>query len=437
MRIRSTMTASATLGAVAVLTAGCLSEGGGGGGGGSSNTSRSIEVMYAFASGSKQESGFRAELDAWAQENDVEIEYAQTGNFNQLINTRVQGNDAPDVALFPQPGIMQDLAADGLLADLGEVIPQEDLDAMVQGALETGQVEGTQYAIPMSINVKSIVFYPKEAFEAEYQAPETFDDLVALTDEIAGSGTTPWCFGIESEAATGWPATDWLENLILIQQGSEYYNQWVAHEVPFNDPGVQEAVSTMEQLLLEDGRVNGGRQSIASANFLTAGNPLFDEPPGCFMYRQGNFVADEGGFPEDVLADLDNRVGVFPMPGETAEDRPVLGGGDLAGIFAQDNEAAQELVAFLASPEFGTNGYGETGAWISPNTEFDVSVMPTQTLQDIANIAYESTEFVFDGSDQMPGEVGSGSFWREMTSWISGGQEIQATLDNIESSWPA
>jgi alpha-glucoside transport system substrate-binding protein len=155
------------------------------------------------------------------------------------------------------------------------------------------------------------------------------------------------------------------------------------------------------------------------------------------MYRQGNFVADEGGFPEDVLADLDNRVGVFPMPGESAEDRPVLGGGDLAGIFAQDNEAAQELVQFLASPEFGTNGYGETGAWISPNTEFDVSVMPTQTLQDIATIAYESTEFVFDGSDQMPGEVGSGSFWRDMTAFISGQQDAAATLANIEGSWPA
>jgi alpha-glucoside transport system substrate-binding protein len=432
-----TFTTGATLGAVAVLTTGCLGGGGGGGGGGSDNTSRSIEVMYAFATGSKQESGFRAELDAWAAENDVEIEYTQTGNFNQLINTRVQGNDAPDVALFPQPGIMQDLAADGLLADLGEVIPEEDLGQLVQGALATGQVEGTQYAVPMSINVKSIVFYPKEAFEAEYEAPETFDDLVALTDEIAGTGTTPWCFGIESEAATGWPATDWMENLILIQQGSEFYNEWVAHEVPFNAPEVQEALSTMEELLLQEDRVNGGRQSIASANFLTAGNPLFDDPPGCFMYRQGNFVADEGGFPEEVLANLDEEVGVFPMPGETAEDRPVLGGGDLAGVFATENEAAQELVAFMASPEFGTNGYGETGAWISPNTEFDVSVMPTQTLQDIATIAYESTEFVFDGSDQMPGEVGSGSFWREMTAYISGQQEGEATLDNIENSWPA
>jgi alpha-glucoside transport system substrate-binding protein len=437
MRSRKTFTAGATLSAVAVLTTGCLSDGGGGGGGGSDNTSRTIELMYAFTAGSKQESGFKAEVDAWAAENDVEIEYSQTGNFNQLINTRVQGNDPPDVAFFPQPGIMQDFAEEGSLADLSDVIPQEDLDGLIQGALETGQVDGAQYAIPMSINVKSIVFSPPE-FEEQYEIPQTLDDLVALSDEIASGGdVAPWCFGIESEAATGWPATDWVENLILIQQGSDFYNQWVNHEVPFNAPEVQEALETMEQLLLEEGKTNGGRNSIAANNFLTAGNPLFDDPPGCYMFRQGNFVADEGGFPEEVLANLDEEVRVFPMPGETPEDKPVLGGGDLVGIFSQDNEAAQELVQFLASPEFGTNGYGETGAWISPNTEFDTSVFPNETIRSIAEIAYESTEFVFDGSDQMPGEVGSGSFWREMIAWISGGQEIPATLENIEGSWPA
>jgi alpha-glucoside transport system substrate-binding protein len=290
----------------------------------------------------------------------------------------------------------------------------------------------------MSINVKSIVFYPKPEFEEQYEIPQTLDELVALTDEIASGGdTAPWCFGIESEAATGWPATDWVETLILIQQGSEFYNQWVNHEVPFNSPEVQQALETMEQLLLEEGKTNGGRDSIAANNFLTAGNPLFDDPPGCFMYRQGNFVAQEGGFPEEVLANLDEQVGVFAMPGETPEDRPVLGGGDLAGIFSQDNEAAQELVQFLASPEFGTNGYADTGAWISPNTEFDTAAYPTETLRSIAEIAYESTEFVFDGSDQMPGEVGSGSFWRDMTAWISGQEDSKTALDNIESSWPA
>jgi alpha-glucoside transport system substrate-binding protein len=435
MLSRKTFTTGATLGAVAVLTTGCL--GGGGGGGGSDNTSRSIEIMYGFAAGSKQETGFRAEVDAWAAENDVEVEFTRAGSFDQLINTRVAGNDPPDVALFPQPGIMQAFASEGSLADLSDVIPQEDLDTLIQGALATGEVDGAQYAIPMSINVKSIVFYPKEAFEAEYEAPETFDDLLALTDQIQEDGTTPWCFGIESEAATGWPATDWVENLMVVNYGSDVYNQWVNHEIPFNDPQVADVLGQMEELLLAEGRTNGGRQSIASANFLTAGNPLFDDPPGCFMYRQGNFVADEGGFPEDVLADLDQRVGVFPMPGKTAEEKPVLGGGDLAGIFATENEAAQELLQFLSSAEFGTSGYGETGGWISPNTEFDTSVYPTETLKTIAEIAYQSTDFVFDGSDQMPGEVGSGSFWRDMTAWISGQEDAKTALDNIEGSWPA
>jgi alpha-glucoside transport system substrate-binding protein len=435
MPTRRTLTTGAVLGSVALLTTGCLSEGGGGGGGGGDAESRSIEVMYAFAN--EQEAGFQDEVRAWAEENDVDVSFSQTGNFNQLINTRVQGNDAPDVALFPQPGIMADFAADGLLADLGDVVPQDDIQAMIQGAVETGQVDGTQYAVPMSINVKSIVFYPKEEFEAEYEAPETLDDLLALSEEIAQSGTTPWCFGIESEAATGWPATDWVENLILIEHGEEFYNQWVNHEVPFNAPEVVESLETMDQLLLEDGMTNGGRQSIAANNFNTAANPMFDDPPGCYMYRQGNFVAVPGGFPDEVVNDLENQVGVFPMPGETADDRPVLGGGDLAGIFNQENEAAQELVQFLASDEFGTNGYAENGTWFSPRTDFDTSLYANEVLQSIGDIAYNSTAFVFDGSDQMPGEVGSGSFWREMVSWISGGQEIQATLDNIESSWPA
>jgi alpha-glucoside transport system substrate-binding protein len=434
MRTRSSVTATAVLGAVTVLTAGCLSDEGGGGGG-SSNTSNTIEVMYAFTGG--QEEGFKAEVDAWAAENDVTIKYAQTGNFNQLINTRVQGNDAPDVALFPQPGIMKDMADQDLLADLSDVVESSELDNMVQGVLETGQVDGTQYAVPMSINVKSIVFYPKQPFEAAgYEAPTTYDELVALSDEIQATGTTPWCFGIESEAATGWPATDWVENLMVINNGADVYNQWVNHEIPFNDDTVAETLQQMDDLLLADGRTNGGRSAIASNNFGTAALPLFDEPPGCFMYRQGNFVAQEGVFPDEVIADIDNIVGVFAMPGLTAADKPVLGGGDLAGIFSKDNESAQKLVQFLASADFGTTEYGASGNWISPRTDFDVSLYPSETWKKIAQVAYESTDFVFDGSDQMPGEVGSGSFWREMTAWISGGQDATVTLDNIEASWP-
>jgi alpha-glucoside transport system substrate-binding protein len=434
MRIRSNLAAGVTLGAITLLTAGCLSSGGGGGG--NDNTSKTITVMYAFSGG--QEEGFKSEVNAWAKDNGVTVKFAQTGNFNQLINTKVQGNDAPDVALFPQPGIMTDMAGRGLLADLSGIVDKADLDAMVPGVLKTGQVGGKQYAVPMSINVKSIVFYPKKAAAAAgiTSPPATLDDLIKLSKTIAATGTTPWCFGIESEAATGWPATDWVENLMVIDYGADVYNQWVAHKIPFNDPRVLDVLNQIDSLLLANGETNGGRQSIASSNFNTAANPMFDNPPGCYMYRQGNFVAQQGGFPDAVIKDLDNTVGVFPMPAKSAADKPVLGGGDLAGIFSKNNDSAKKFVKFLASKDFGTKAYGASGNWISPRTDFDLSLYPNKTEANIAQVAYESTAFVFDGSDQMPGEVGSGSFWKEMTAWISGQEDAKTALDNIEASWP-
>ena len=163
---------------------------------------------------------------------------------------------------------------------------------------------------------------------------------------------------------------------------------------------------------------NGGRKSIASNNFNTAANPMFDNPPGCYMYRQGNFVAKAGRLPRRVLADLDNTVGVFPMPGKTAEDKPVLGGGDLAGHLQQGQQVRQEARQVpRVQGVTGRTGTRKTGAWISPRTDFDDEpATRRKTLGRIAQVAYQSTEFVFDGSDQMPGEVGSGSFWRDMTA---------------------
>jgi alpha-glucoside transport system substrate-binding protein len=433
MRIRSTIGAVATAGAVALLTAGCLSSGGGGG---NDNTSNTISVMYAFTGG--QEEGFKKEVNAWAKDNDVTVKFQQTGNFNQLINTKVQGNDAPDVALFPQPGILKQMADKGLLADLSTIVDKSDIDAQIQGILQVGQVDGKQYAVPMSINVKSIVFYPKQAAQAAgiTQPPQTYDQLQQLTDTIAATGTTPWCFGIESEAATGWPATDWVENLMLINYGSDVYNQWVNHEIPFNDPKVLDVLDQMDKLLLADNHTNGGRKSIASNNFNTAANAMFDNPPGCYMYRQGNFLTNPGFFPDAVVKDLDNTVGVFPMPGKTAQDKPVLGGGDLAGAFNGKNDSVKKTMEYLTSSEFGNAMAAKGGGYLSARKDTDMSAYPDETTRNFANIAYQATEFVFDGSDQMPGEVGSGSFWREMVAWISGGEDAKTALDNIEASWP-
>jgi len=439
MRTRSSVTASVTIGAVAVLTAGCLSEEGGGGGGGNSNTSNSIELMYGF--GGSQGDVFAEVMTAFAEENDIDLELSEVTNFNQLIVTRVQGNQIPDIAMFPQPGIMRQFADQGRLADISEMVDMDDVEENFPGGLvQAGQgSDGTQYALPYGINVKSVVFYPAEAAAdlGVDEPPATFDELLQLSESVAGTGTTPWCFGIEDGAATGWAATDWVENMMLINYGSDVYNEWVNHEIPFNDERVLDVLNQIEDLLLAEGQTYGGRQSIASTNFQTAGNPMFDTPPGCAMHRQGNFLANEGFFPEEVVADLDNTVGVFPMPGLTPEDKPVLGGGDLFAAFTSDNEAVAATIEYMTSAEFGNALAAEGLGYLSPRKDTDMEAYPNETTRTFATIAYESTEFVFDGSDQMPGEVGSGSFWREMVAWISGGQDAKTTLDNIENSWPA
>ena len=435
MRIRSRSARAAgalfTAGLVTALTAGCLSSGNTDNAGGGSDDG-TVEIMYGFTDSSSDQ--FQAEIKKYADAEGINVKFSPTPDFNTLISTRVSGNNKPDIAIFPQPGLMKSFQND--LTPLTDIVDSANVDAMVPGIVEAGQIDGEQYALPMSLNIKSIVFYPKQAFDAAgYQAPTTLDELTTLTNTVKSSGTAPWCFGIESGSATGWPATDWIENLMLIQNGPDVYNQWVQHEIPFNDPTVVKAADTMSELLLTEGNVNGGRQSIASNNFATAANPMFDTPPACFMYRQGNFVARSGGFPDAVLSDIDNQVGVFPMPGLTAADKPVLGGGDLASVFNNTEDSAK-IMNYMASADFGKDWAAANG-FISPRKDFDLSAYPNELTKQMASAAYDSTAFVFDGSDQMPGAVGSGTFWTEMTAWIAGQESEQQALDNIEAIWPA
>jgi alpha-glucoside transport system substrate-binding protein len=403
---------------------------------GNDNTSSTIEIMLGFTG--DQFEAFRQEVDAYAKTQNIKINWAPTSNFNQLINTRVQGRNLPDIAMFPQPGVLRGLATRNTLTPLDGFLDVPALkESMTAGTLDAGTVNGQLYGILVSMNVKSLVFYPKPGFaEAGYTEPKSIPELLALTDKIRDSGKTPWCLGIESGAATGWPATDWLEDLILHQQGADKYNQWVNHDIKFESPEVKQAADVFGKIALTDGNVVGGRKSIASNNFGTAANPMFKNPPGCFMYRQGNFVAAPGGFPNAVLKDIDDRVGVFGFPPATAGgDDPVLGGGDLAALFSKNNEYAKNILKFMSTKDFG-GSIAKLGNYISPHKDFDQNNYPNDVVKQISKIAYGASTFAFDGSDQMPGAVGSGSFWKDMTAWISGQQDLNEALEGIDESWP-
>ncbi len=189
------------------------------------------------------------------------------------------------------------------------------------------------------------------------------------------------------------------------------------------------------QIATTDGVVYGGVRTVVNTPVAESMVPAFRASPACMLERQGSF--NISFLAADIQADLDNEVGVFPFPpveqGATAP--AILGGADLAALFNGNDDEAIEVMEFLTSDQFGAE-WAQAGGWLSPHRSFDASNYPNQTTKDIAEQATNASAVVFDGSDVMPKEVGSGTFWTGMVEWIQGKSSADTTAD-IESSWPA
>lgn len=434
---RATMTVMVGLG-VAGLASGCLSSGSTGS---SSNGSASagpgkttVSVMYGL--GPDTEPGFKADVKKWAAANGITVTFIKAGAWDTEIRTKVQGGNPPDVGLFPQPGLMCDLAKQNKLIPYDDATVATDRATLVPGVIEAGTcADGKVYGLPNEVSVKSVLWTDAPAFKAAgYTAPKTLDELLALTAKIKADGKVPWCIAAESAAATGWPITDWIEDLVLRFAGPENYDKWVKGELKFNSPEIKPAWEYFQKIAFGDGYVRGGTKSIRATNFQTGGNAMFAPSPGCYLFKQATFVANKGGFPDAVIAQLDTKTGPLPFPPNTEGDNPVLIGGDIAAAFNNDANTLK-LRNFIASKENGVE-QAKAGAF-SPHKTADVTLLPNKTLQTIATeVLYKASAARFDGSDLMPAKVGAGSFWREPVKWISGQQDLDTTLTNIDDSFP-
>lgn len=435
---RASMTALVGV-TVAGLASGCLSSGssssGGGGGSTASGAGKStIEVMYGL--GADTEPGFKADVQKWASAKGLTVKFTKAAAWDTEIRARVAGGNPPDVGLFPQPGLMCDLAKQKKLVPFDDATVATNKETLVPGFIGAGTcADGKVYGLPNEVSVKSVVWTDAPAFSAAgYTAPKTLDEMLALTDKIKAAGKTPWCIAAESSAATGWPITDWIEDLVLRIAGPDNYDKWVKGELKFNSPEIKPAFEYFQKIAFAEGNVRGGTKSIVATNFQTGGNALFDQPPGCYMFKQATFVANKGGFPDAVIAKLDTETGPLPFPAKTAGDNAVLTAGDIVAAFNNDANSVG-LRNFIASKENGTE-QAKKGAF-SPHKTADVSLLPNKTLQKIATeVLYKATAARFDGSDLMPAKVGAGTFWTEPVKWISGSEDLDTALNNIDASFP-
>lgn len=387
----------------------------------------------------KEAADLQSTFDKFTECTGLQVVHNGIGEFENQVVLQAEGGNAPDLAIFPQPGLLERMVLDGHLVPAPAAVEAKTDEGWDPAWKEYGTVDGTFYGAPNYASVKSFVWYSPKAFaENGYEIPETLDEMMALTQQIADEhnegGARPWCAGIGSGDATGWPATDWLEDYMLRFGGVEVYDQWVNHEIPFNDPIVAEALDAAGEILRNDDYVNGGfgdARSIATTTFNDGGLPILDG--NCFMYRMASFY--EAQVPEGTEVSPDGDFFAFPLPGKEPGEVPLLVAGEFVGAF-NDKAETQAVQDFMASSTYG-NIRVSLGGVSSANKGVD----PANASSDVLRTAMEllldtSNEVRFDGSDMMPSQVGAGSFWTGMTAWIDQTKTTQEVLDDIEASWP-
>jgi alpha-glucoside transport system substrate-binding protein len=395
-----------------------------------STGARTVTVLGAFVG--EQQIQLEEALAPFEQETGIDVIYEGTDAFTTLLPVRIDSGDSPDIAMFPQPGLMRSLAEEGALVPVTEVLSREQLQQYYPDSwIDLSTVDDQIYGIWYRAALKSLVWYSPNQFEAAgYEIPQSWDEMIALSDQIVADGKTPWCLGMEGGNSSGWPGTDWIEDIVLQAEGPDFYNQWVQHEVPFNAPQIKNAFDYFGRIIRTPGYVYGGKTGALSTPWGDSVVGLFTKEPECYLQRQGNFVSTY--FPDGAV--LGEDIDFFPTPTINPQyDGALLVGGDIFAML-QDTPEARELMAYLATPT-PHEIWAAQGNFLSANKQVDLEVYSDPLSRKQAELLTTAEIIQFDGSDSMPGAVGTGTFWSGMMDFVAGASAAEVT-DKIEYYWP-
>jgi len=380
---------------------------------------------------------FNEAVKDFSTKTGIKIVYEGTKEFEASVTVRIEGGNAPDIVDFPQPGLLAGFVKKGKIVDLNKALPASIKNNYIQSWLDMATMPGPDGKPIMAgvwnrANVKGTIWYNKKAFDkAGYKVPNTWPELISLQNAIKKDGDTPWAVGIESGAATGWAATDWTEQIMLRTTSLQNYDKWVAGTLKFDSPEVRKAIQTWSDIWFPDGNVYGGRKSIATTSFGDAPKVLFDNPPKAWLHNQANFIISF--FPNGLKAgedyDFFNVPAIDPKYGA-----PLEVGGDIYSM-VNDRPEVRAVMQFFSSAQSIKTWIQSSGA-LAPQKDVDVSWYANYIDKKLGIMLRDAKALRFDGSDMMPGAVGAGSFWREISSYVSGTKSLDDAVKTIDASWP-
>jgi alpha-glucoside transport system substrate-binding protein len=393
----------------------------------------SVEVLGEW-SGEELDS-FNAMVAPWQQQTGGKVDFTGTRDFIAVLTTRVQSGNPPDVAILPNPGLMQQLANSGKLIPLSNFLDMTTINAdYSKGWVDLGTVNGKFYAFFMKAASKGTVWYNPKTFAANnWTTPQTWDEMIALSDQIVADKLTPkypWSIAVESGAASGWPAADWIDQIFLSKYGPDVSDQWVNHEIPWTDPRVKDAFQMFGQIALTPGYVPGGATAILATYFQNGSYLPYEIPPLAAMDYLGDFAAGfiSTQFP-DLVAGEDYNFFDFPTI-TPAYANAVTGGANLVVVF-KDTPAVRSFVQYLSTAA-AQDIWVKRGGFTSVNNKVSLSDYPNIVTRNAAEQLSTAAIFRFSQDDAMPSAV-ENAFWSGILSYLQNPNQLDSILANIES----
>jgi alpha-glucoside transport system substrate-binding protein len=371
-----------------------------------------------------EEASFRAMVKPFEDSTGVKVNYTGTRDLNTYLTVATQSGVLPDVAGLPGPGQMAEYAHAGKLMDLNSVLDADTYKAETSAAfVDLGTVDGKLVGVFIKSAVKGLIWYDPKVYTGG--VPASWDDLQAKAQAAVTGGTKPWCVGIESGPASGWPATDWIEDIVIRQSGPQVYDDWVAGKQKWTSPEIKQAFETFGNAV---NQAYGGTKTVNATFFGDAGNPLFTTPPGCLFHHQASFITSffEKGTP-GIKAGVDYDF--FPFPDiNPAYSGAVTGAGDLFGMF-NDTPQAAALMRYLVTADAQSIWVARGGA-LSGNK--NVSDYPDAIAKKSAEILTNAKIFRFDGSDLMPPAMND-AFWKATVAYVADQSKLDSILANLDT----
>jgi alpha-glucoside transport system substrate-binding protein len=429
LRHRRLIAAIALGGSAALVLAGCSGGSGNtktGGGSGGDLDGVTLNVAADWSGG--EQTSFEKVLKQFSDDTGAKVNYTSYGSdVATTLNTKIQGGDPPDVAVIPQPGLLQSLAKAGSLIKLDSAAQDEVKANFSQDWIDLGSSDGTLYGIWFKGANKSTVWYNATVYDtAGAEVPKTWDDFTKQLKVISDSGV----YGLSIGADAGWPLTDWFENVYLRTAGGDMYDKLSTHAIPWTDPSVTEALTQLGTLWGDATLIQPGTAQRTFGDSVIA---VFGDPPAAGTVVEGDFVA--GNITKDTKSKVGDTAKFYDFPSVNDSAPAVVGGGN-AAVQLKDNKGAAALMKYLATPEAATI-WVKDGGFTSPNKEVDVSSYPDDTSRAIADSLVKAETFRFDMSDLAPsafgGTKGAGE-WQILIDFFNNPTDVAGTQQKLEAA---